>query len=190
METQNLDQEITTLKQQLKTKKTEARKQRKLARQAHREQSGSFWRRCETTLDNVTLTLCKPFQERAAQVVYKREDREGYEADAVIDDIEHIVSHFEKRAKRGRELKDKHVQVLVQLSTTLGVIEQQDLGRKVPIISVIDDRIYKLLPEKTQSIVKTIDKILDLPGKAPEELLQFAQNVRALTEAENRSTPA
>jgi len=71
--------------------------------------------RIETTVDNATLAVCKPFVKRHDEIQVKRSSPETYPLFKNLNATEEVVAVLKKRVEAGKKLKPRHLEFLVKM---------------------------------------------------------------------------
>lgn len=103
-------------------------------------------------MDSLTLRICRPFEEKAADIRYKRFNPEGYEADQVFLASGPILKHLQKKLAKGKELSKREQDLASKLFIAFTAISQKRLGR---------------YHEEAQSILEELRTIV-MPSIPPE----------------------
>lgn len=93
------------------------------------EEKMRFKDRLEWTVDDITLRICRPFEEKARDIRYKRSDPEGYEADKIVLASSAIIKHLEKKKEKGKKFSKKEIDLLMKLNIAFRTIEMRKLGK-------------------------------------------------------------
>lgn len=127
-------------------------------------------------MDSLTLRICRPFEEKATEIRYKRSDPEGYEADQVYLASGPILRHLQKKAEKGKELSKRELDLVAKLMIAFTAVRMRRLGHYF---------------DKAEEILHDLNSLLPMPimaGEAPEAevmnlMNQFSEMLQGATKA-------
>lgn len=172
----DLKQEIVLLKRKYKQEKHQVNLEYRAARKtiaqymvlARKEETKSpefqtvtSQGRISYALDSVTLRLCEPFVKKHTDILYHRENPEGWEADHLVTEIREIIKFYDKRPAAGKELKPKDMEVLLKIHTALTTIVQRNAGQCTDEAFHLKSILENMLPPTALDSLKQIDQIFD-----------------------------
>jgi hypothetical protein len=171
-----LKQEIVRVKSRYKQEKRQVKIEYKAARKAiaqrmalarkEEAKSAEFepvtpQGRVSYALDSVTLRLCEPFVKKHEDILYRRQNPEGWEADHLVAEIREIVKFYDKRAHAGKELKQRDMEVLLKIHTALTTIIQRCAGRSTADAVDLMDTLTHILPPSVLQPLAQIDEVFN-----------------------------
>lgn len=146
--TQQIKQEIATLKTQLKA--------------LEKVESGpSLFSRFGSWFRKKRLSIYENFEKRAENLRYQINDPENWEADQVVEDIGRALKSYQERVEKGKELTDSDKVVLTQFYTALHKIATDELGSNQDNVNLLIEDIQQVYPELMELTTK-LDELLDM----------------------------
>lgn len=109
-------------------------------------------------MDSLTLRICRPFEEKAADIRYKRSDPRGYEADQIYLASGPILKHIEKKISKGKELSKKESDLASKLLLAFTAIKVEQLGHYHDKVSEVLEELKNLLIAPYSEEPSAVDK--------------------------------
>lgn len=106
------------------------------------------------------LNIADKYTEIAKDIRYRKENKEGYVADKIIDGIGKSVKKYEKQLKKN-SLSENDIEILIKLQTALRVIVTKQIGRKIEEAKILIQKIISFLPEVKQSQIGEAEKMIN-----------------------------
>lgn len=123
------------------------------------------------------LNIADKYTEIAKDIRYRKENKEDYIADKIIDGINKSVKTYEKKLKKN-DLSENDIEILIKLQTALRVIVTKQTGRKIEEAKELIQKIISLLPETKQSQIGEAEKMINGLNKLIEDMKQTKEKLK------------
>jgi hypothetical protein len=107
---------------------------------------------CTKLANELALYVCKPFKGYVENIAYKRENPEGFEADEVIVDTEEVLRYYRKKIAKGKQLKDKDYEILIELLMAVNLVIMNKKGKLLRKAEELSKELYTITSVRTSAM--------------------------------------
>lgn len=164
-----LEKETIELKNFYKEEKKRIQSRKKVLKQQSKVEKEPLWTRFTKQVDRARLSVYQLFEEKAADLRYKVENYDHWEADQVVQDAKKTLVTLQKRINNKKKLTHKHAEkallyklaLQVTYNKKLGYYSEEELTTLLNAYSEVWLKISKELPLEDQEVRQGISKVLN-----------------------------
>lgn len=157
-------------KERIKSRKKALKQQLELQKAKDKLHQESLWRRIGRKLDRGVLGVYQVFENKAADLRYKVENYDHWEADQIFNDAAKFLNKLEDRVGSSKKLTMKHFEKATLYKLAVQIIDTKKLG-------------YNYTESDLADILRRYDNVIEkIKSGNPEVLKQLQEDKGSLSE--------